>query len=237
VYDFRPDWDVVSLNGRLTEELLNDISRLKGKEKPDPEQKIRALLSPPGYGKSHLFGRLAHRLQGEALFVFVPQIEDVQRPLSHVLWHVVESLFDKVPGSSSLLERMLARLCHCAFRAYIDKLPADVYDDSAQLWERWEGDPLVALEVVGGVKELPPFMALAQSVADAFPALRSDIVRSLVLGWSPAGALARKWLRGEELPEHDARVLGLEGEPIFPVQVLLTIADYLTPTQAGASRP
>ena len=227
VQDFRPDWDVTSLNDRLTEELLGDIRRLKGQEKPDPQQKIRALLSPPGYGKSHLFGRLAHRLQGEALFVFVPQIEDVLRPLPHFLWHLIESLFDKDPGGSSLLERMLAQLCHGAFRAYLDELPADVYDESAALWERWDGDPLVALEVVGGVKELPPFLALAQSVTDAFPRLRADIVRALVLGWSPAGGLARKWLRGEELPERDARLLCLEVEPGPPVQVFQTIASLL----------
>jgi hypothetical protein len=83
------------------------------------------------------------------------------------------------------------------------------------------------VEVVGRVKELPPFQVLAQSVADAFPKLRADIIRGLVLGWSPAGGLARKWLRGEELPEREAHLLGLEAEPPLPVQVFLTIASLL----------
>src|SRR4051812_21317333 len=214
--EFRPEWDVTSLNDYLTEELLGSINRLKGQEKPDPQQKIRALLSPAGYGKSHLFGRLAHRLQGEALFVFIPQIEDVLRPLPHFLWYLVESLFDSPSGGSSPLERMLARLCHPAFQAYIDKLPAEVYDENAQFWERWEGDPLVALGVVKRVKELPPFQALARSVSAVYPRLRSDIVRALVLGWSPAGGLACKWLRGEDLPEADAHLLDLKAASPVP---------------------
>ena len=40
---------------------------------------IEVLLAPPGYGKTHLFGRIGHELDEEVLFVFVPAFEDVNR--------------------------------------------------------------------------------------------------------------------------------------------------------------
>src|SRR5437868_4411443 len=88
-----------------------EIRRLKGRSQPDPGQMIAVMLSPPGYGKTHLFGRIAHQLGNEVFFVFVPGLEERKDPLDHILWYVVEALFRAPEGEHSPLEHALARLC------------------------------------------------------------------------------------------------------------------------------
>src|SRR5205823_57083 len=81
--------------------------------------------------------------------------------------------------------------------------------------------------MVSGIKELQPFLRLARSVADGFPHLSGPIVRAMVLGWSPAADLARRWLRGETLPEGDLSRLELPEDPPQPGDVLRTIPAIL----------
>src|SRR6516162_1673958 len=90
--DYQPEWDVPSVNEQVSDWLESTIRNLNVRREPDPGLLIPILLSPQGYGKTHLFGRIAHRLGHEALFVFIPQVEDVRKPLDHIRWHTVESL-------------------------------------------------------------------------------------------------------------------------------------------------
>jgi hypothetical protein len=70
--DYRPEWDVPALNKGITDALAERIRRAKGRSQPDAGQMISVLLSAPGYGKTHLFGRIGHLLAEEIFFVFVP---------------------------------------------------------------------------------------------------------------------------------------------------------------------
>src|SRR5262245_58929260 len=121
--DFHPEWDVPELNRPITDHLAKQVRAVKGKVKPDPGQMVQVLLSPPGYVKTHLFGRIGHQLDEEVLFVFVPAFEDANKPLQHIRWHVIESLFRERPGRPSVLHQGLARLCQTSFVEYVSQFP------------------------------------------------------------------------------------------------------------------
>ncbi|MFG0332459.1 MAG: hypothetical protein ACF8TS_03765 [Maioricimonas sp. JB049] len=93
---YRPEWDVPDLNAAVTESLEQRLIQLR--DNPEAARKIPVLLATPGFGKTHLFGRIAHRLADEVLMVFVPQVEDPARPLDHIRRATVESLFRTANG-------------------------------------------------------------------------------------------------------------------------------------------
>jgi hypothetical protein len=225
--DYQPEWDVPSVNEQVSDWLESTIRNLNVRREPDPGLLIPILLSPQGYGKTHLFGRIAHRLGHEALFVFIPQVEDVRKPLDHIRWHTVESLFRARPGEHPVLARILARLCQPSFVRYFQDLPPSLAAKHQQQQQQLQEIPEAVLEIVGRVTELAPFFRLADSVTKSFPEVRADIVRALLLGWSPEVILVRRWLRGESLPENDLVRLGLAEEPPEAGQVLLAVANLL----------
>jgi DNA segregation ATPase FtsK/SpoIIIE-like protein len=225
--DYRPEWDVLAVNEPVSDWLEAGIRGLKGRATPDPGLVIPVLLAPPGYGKTHLFGRIAHRLNQEALFIFVPQVEDVRRPLDHIRWHVVESLFAVRQREPSILAQVLARLCQKSFLAYWDKLPPSLAARHAPVQARLQANPASAFEIVSRVDDLAPFLKLAQSVARGFPEVRADVARALALAWSPEADSVRHWLRGESLPENDLARLQLGEEPPHAAQVLRAAAGLL----------
>jgi hypothetical protein len=222
--DFQPEWDVPSLNAATSGWLEKAIRGLRGRDQPDPGLPIPVLLGPAGYGKTHLFGRVAAHLGQEVLLIFVPQIENVLRPLDHIRWHTIESLFTARAGDPSPLSLALARLCQPSLVAYFASLRPSQAARHQPLQRRMEEDPCAVLSVVQAVKELAPFLKLADSATALFPQLPHDIVRALMLGWSPASLSARHWLRGESLPEIEQERLRLGEEPPQAAQVLRAIA-------------
>jgi hypothetical protein len=84
--------------------------------KPDGQTKIAVLCSIPGFGKTHVMGRVGHRCGEKGLFVFVPQMEEHGSPVKHIQWHILKRLFETPAGRQPLLHRLLAQLCHRSFR-------------------------------------------------------------------------------------------------------------------------
>ncbi|MCS6849686.1 MAG: FtsK/SpoIIIE domain-containing protein [Gemmataceae bacterium] len=222
--DYIPSWDVPSLNEPVSRRLKALIEHLRGRDRPDPTLKIPVLLAPPGYGKTHLFGRLAHQLNQQALFVFVPQLEDIRKPLEHIRWHTVESLFRVVKDEPTPLERLLARISRPSFLASFDKLPPSWKARHAAVHARLATSDDAVLEIVRGVRQLAPFRELADSAVPRFPELRSDVVRALMLGWSPERHTVRRWLRGESLAEADLARVQLPAESPDAGQVIRAVA-------------
>ena len=230
--DYRPKWDVPGLNQEESDLLVREVRRVRDEKRkePDPAQMLYVLLAQPGYGKTHLFGRLGYLLGDEVFFVFVPAIEDAARPLEHIRWHLVESLFRPRPPRQSPLVVTLARLCRPSFRQYVSEFPPALKDRHRELVQDFEapgGGGYAMLEMVRAVKELEPFLVLAHSMAAKSPHLPGPVVRALALGWSPAADLARRWLRGEALPEEDLERLGLPDEPPKPADVLRAVPALL----------
>jgi len=233
--DFVPEWDVPSIASPVTDELLRAIEAVGGRDEPDPATKIHLLLGPPGYGKTHLLGRIGHRLKlegNDALFLFIPAIEDLSRPPEHIRWWVVENLFREPEGGLSPLKRALCRLCRPSMLAYLDDLPASLAARYESLRERIDRDPNALREIIDEVGETRPFLSLAEKLQDRFPRVEGPIVRAWVLGWSPDAEKARRWLRGEPLPEEQAATFGLPAEPADPVAVIRAVS-----TMLGDNRP
>ena len=229
-HDYRLDWDVPTVNRPVSGWLLEQIRGLANQVGVAPQRSIAVLLGPPGYGKTHLFGRVAHALGSQALFVFVPQLleEQLERPLHPIRWHVVESLFEApAPGQPTRIAQILARLTQSSFDAYMETLPDSLKARHQPLRQRLGEDARTVLEIVSPVGELQPYQRLADSIARAFPALREDIVRAIVLGWSPAATDVRRWLRGEDLADSQRTVLHLPEEPPPPAQVVESVAILL----------
>jgi S-DNA-T family DNA segregation ATPase FtsK/SpoIIIE len=236
--DYRPEWDVPSLNEKAVNFLTQEIRSTKGLTRPNPEQRVSVILAAPGYGKTHLFGRITHELGGDVFFVYIPGMDDVKRPLEHVCRYTVDALFHSAAGQPSRIARALARLCHASFKTYLDQFPPSLAPKFQPLALELEAEPDRILDMVGAVKELAPFLKLASSIADRVvpPGVPEppphSVMKALALGWSPAAALARRWLKGESLQDQELDRLGLENEPPQPIQILQGVAaifQYRTP--------
>ena len=228
--DFRPEWDVPAVNAAASDWLLDRVREVGASPDVTPVRKIAVLLAQAGYGKTHLFGRVAAQLGGEVVFAFVGPIFEAQleRPLHHIVWSVVESLFDPpASGGPPWIEQLLARLCRPSFEAYFNQLPDLLRTRHQTLWQRLQSNPLGVLDVVKPVAEAAPYRRLAESLAKAFPALRNEIIRAIGLGWSPDAQDVRRWLRGDDLPEQECARLGLTQEPPEPERVIEAIATML----------
>jgi DNA segregation ATPase FtsK/SpoIIIE-like protein len=224
---FNPALDVASVHHQVSNWLEEAIERATQLEKPDGEAKIAILRSTPGFGKTHVMGRVAHRCGEKGLFVFVPQMEEHGSPVKHIHWHILKRLFDAPPGQRPWLHSFLARLCHHSFRCYFDFLPHTVKDHHQPLRERLDESPTPVFEIIKEAKETAPYMALGKSIAARLPAVQAEIVEALVLGWSPQAEEAWRWLRGDQLL--DAHLAGLEflEEPPTTSSLLQTLAVLL----------
>jgi len=231
--DFRPEWDVPSLNEHVTAALMAEIAAIAKKRRPlpDPGQLIHVLLAGTGYGKTHLFGRLAYLLGDQAFVVYVPAVEDTTRPLEHIRWHVVESFFRPRPNRLAVVEFALLRLCYPSFRKYAEEFPASLAEKHralvTDLHNRGAPAARAVLDIVRTVQQrgnLPAFHRLAESLAQAVPGVPAPVVKAIGLAWSPARDSVRRWLRGEELPETELNRLGLPPGTPLASHVLQAIA-------------
>jgi hypothetical protein len=224
---FNPALDVPSLHQQASEILERAIARVTTLKQPDGTAKVIVLRSIPGVGKTHIVGRVCHRLAENGLFVFVPQMEKHAKPVEHIHWHVLNRLFDAPSGQRPLVHHVLARLCHHSFRRYFDGLPHTVKERHRSLRERLDEGPDTVLEIVKEAKEPGPYLALADSVTARVPMLPPEIVRALILGWSPSKNEAWHWLRGEQVDESSLGELKLPHESPSAHSVISTLAILL----------
>ncbi len=230
--NYRLEWDVPELNAVVSNWLVAEVRRLVGRTEPDPGQMIAVITGPPGYGKTHLFGRIEHQVGRDVFFVFVPAFEPETPPLDHIRRHVVAALFRKHADASSPLELALARLCGPAMATYFGDLPPTLAARHDSIRQRLGESPDAVLEVVRTVKTLPPFARLADSLVAVLPG-DAGVVRALALGWAPApwSDTARRWLQGQDLPEADLNAVGLSLDPPTAMDVLKAIPALLRHAQ------
>ncbi len=231
--NYRPEWDVPELNQVTTNWLVEKVRGLRGRQEPDPGQMIATVLAPPGYGKTHLFGRIEHLIGHEVFFAFVPEFVEQTPPLDHIRRYVIEALFDAPEGGHSPLEMALALICRPAFAGYFADLPPTLASRHETMNRRLEDTSEAVLEIIRQVKTPGPFLKLADSLVQVFPH-DAGIVRALALGWAPApwAATARRWLQGQDLPDSDRQAVGLGEEGPNPIDVLRAI-----PALFGYDRP
>jgi len=233
--NFRPEWDVPELNQHISKWLVEEIRGLRGRKEPDPGQMIAVMSGPPGYGKTHLFGRIEHLVGHEVFFVFVPGFEERTSPLDHIRAHVVKSLFHAPEGGVSPLDLALARTCRPAFASYFAELPPTLAARHEPMTHRLGDSAETVLEIVRQVKTLEPFLKLADSLIPLFPH-DAGIVRALALGWAPSpwSDTARRWLEGQDLPDADRETLGLAEDGPDPMEVLRAVPALFDYNQRSA---
>jgi hypothetical protein len=224
---FNPALDVASVHQQASDWLEQAIKRATELQKPDGKAKIAILRSSPGFGKTHIMGRVGHRCGDKGLFVFVPQMEEHGSPVKHIHWHILKRLFDSPPGQRPLLHSLLARLCHHSFRCYFDSLPHTIKEQHQSLRDRLDDQPETVMEIVKEAKETAPYIALAESITTRAPTVPAEIVRALVLGWSPRAGEAWRWLRGDQLEGAQLTELQLPEEPPTTSGLLQTLAILL----------
>ncbi|HET6251566.1 MAG TPA: hypothetical protein VFE47_28030 [Tepidisphaeraceae bacterium] len=224
--DFRGDWDVESLNSAQSNWVLAEIELIAGRTRPDPGQLIPIFLSQPGYGKTHIFGRLAAKLKESAFFVFVGAIPDTRRIAEHLRWTVVETLFRGENGRPSPLEEALAELLLPSLITHADR--CNLNHDKQQLLISILHSPVEGtLEILGRSTHVASYHKLAASVSSRMPQVRASIVRAMVLALSPEKHLARQWLRGEKLAEDESRRIGIHDDSPNVMDVLNAFAAIL----------
>jgi S-DNA-T family DNA segregation ATPase FtsK/SpoIIIE len=231
--DYRPEWDVPTLNIEASDWLTQEINKVRVSPGLSVDRKIGALLGPPGLGKTHVFARVADNLAHDVLFVLVPQILERQlsSPVSHIRWHVVEALFDPPTGQPSHVAQAISKAAQRSFQAYFDQLPEQIRSGQKAFRQQLQDNPLAAIQIASQVHDLEPFQKFADSFVKAFPALPAAVVRAVALGWSPASLEARRWLRGDDLPEQDCKRLQLSVEPPdaeMVIQVVANVLQYLS---------
>jgi DNA segregation ATPase FtsK/SpoIIIE-like protein len=224
---FNPALDVPSLHQEASGVLHDLIERARSLDEPDGQAKVIILCSLPGLGKTHVFGRIRHQCAEHVLFVYVPQVEEYGSPVKHVHWHILDTLFRAPPGHRPFLHGLLARLCQPSFRRFFDFLPHTVKQQQQALRDRLDDRPETVLDIVREAKEIAPYLALADSIADRLANLPPEVVRALALGWSPRATEAWSWLRGGSLDDAVLAELKLpEGEPTTS-SLLQTLAGVL----------
>jgi S-DNA-T family DNA segregation ATPase FtsK/SpoIIIE len=226
-FAFNPALDVPSVHQRATEWLEEAIRRAQNLDTPDGTVKIGILQATPGFGKTHVLGRVGHRLGPNGLFVFVPQMEEYGSPANHIQWHILDRLFRATPGQTPILLQLLAQLCQQSFQKYFDALPHTIKKRHDSLRERLDNRPDAVLEIIKESKETAPFVALGESMASRFPDVSPEVLRALALGWSPLSFEAWRWLRGDQLEEAQAATLNLPEQPPTATDVLQTLAALL----------
>jgi DNA segregation ATPase FtsK/SpoIIIE-like protein len=221
--DYNSSLDVPSVHERASTWLEKAVTRATKLHKVDGTAKIAILQASPGYGKTHIMGRVGHKCRERGLFVFVPQMEEHGSPVKHLHWHILKTLFDAPAGKQTALSKLLARLCQHSFCRYFDALPHTVKQQHQTLRHRLDDKSDTVLEIVREAKEPAPFLALAQSIARRLPTASADVLRALVLGWSPRAQEAWRWLRGEQLEDSQLAELRLPGEAPTTSALLQTL--------------
>lgn len=106
-WEVRREADVESIHAAETRRLLELVEAVRA----DGRTRAVMVTGQPGFGKTHLLGRLKARLPMPALFVYVTAFADPERPYRHLLRQLVASLEQElVPESGRQLQAVLGEL-------------------------------------------------------------------------------------------------------------------------------
>lgn len=235
VYEPRAaEFSVAGLNDAPLKRLVEQFAALEAEPLPRLSAlHLKAQLvtsAEPGYGKSHLIGRLFGALEGRATFVYLRPPQDPRSAWRAILLKLVQELDRDFP---SPLDALAAAVWAGLLRRQIDR--GKLGGDTAEYWAaRLREEPLAALGFGGHPASQGMTDWLRRSVADGLllPALERDLGAAGIALQSPAApwltilrayatgerhgrerAAALQWIKGEWLSLPELETVGL-----FPAQ-------------------
>lgn len=228
---------VPGLNDDPLGALLQEFAHLEGGELPRPPRQrphARLVASPaPGYGKSHLVGRLFLALAGRATLVNVRPFRVPEGDWKALLGHTVDELGmpDRFTGDgpephpSQSVVFAHGVLSHLARAVMLDKFPhtathkalqaiAQTPLETHRLARRYPSWPH-AIEKLMTVHQNALVLELARHCPrlHARPESWLNLLHTLAFGQREPPLLrsALDWLKGETIDEEEAKILGLRG--------------------------
>lgn len=232
---------VNSINQEALERVVfrfREIAESTGNAPP----RILLITSPePGYGKSHLIGRIFRALQSEALLVYIRPFQD-----AGTCWY---NIVDKVAGELDLPERADRIACCPGDLTQLETISRLVL--SSVFCRAVESGPLrsdALLRFVPRFRQQPVSIFNDPDIRDGFtggfaaflPALATQLrnqtaaLRNSASSWlpvlfhyafaDPSGASAKRqlcldWLRGLPLEPHEATGLGIRAADAVPPEL------------------
>jgi hypothetical protein len=210
---------VAGLNDQPLEILLADFARLADGQAPRAKRRIpyaHLVVSPqPGYGKSHLIGRLYREIQGRAIFVYVLAIQNPATVFQSLMQAIVRELHFPPRSSAGPLDRQestqLDLLAHHLFaHALADLIENQMgieIDTPPETAAELRADPLLAFNrgTEGDLwadwmrqnfeKLLPFFEEALESRGVVLHAPRAWLRALFHYAWSPFDAIKRRYVR------------------------------------------
>ncbi|WP_324715858.1 DNA translocase FtsK [Carboxydochorda subterranea] len=133
--------DVASIHAAETERLLQLVEAVRA----DRRTRSVMVVGQPGFGKTHLLGRLKARLRMPALFVYVTAFSDPERPYRHLIRQLVTSLEQQIaPGAGQQLAAVVRAVTRLDRRQLVARYPGIDLDvvravellSHRRLWQR-----------------------------------------------------------------------------------------------------
>jgi len=228
---------VQGLNDRPLEILLADFARLAEGNAPRSKRRLpyaHLVISPePGYGKSHLIGRLYREIQGRAIFVYILAIQNPATVFQSLMQAIVRELhFPPRIGAGPLDREQSTQLDLLAHHVFANLL-ADVIesrigveiDTPADTAANLRADPLLAFN--RGTQGDLWADWMRQHLGDLLPFFEEALeARGVVLhsprgwlkalfhyAWSPFDAIKRRyvrdWISAQPLEPEEYSALGM----------------------------
>jgi len=228
---------VDGLNDRPLEVLLAEFARLADGPAPRGKRRLpyaHLVVSPqPGYGKSHLIGRLYRELQGRAIFVYILAIQNSATVFQSLVQAIVRELHFPPRSAAAPLDReqstQLDLLAHHLFAHLLadlieNRIGVEI-DTPADTPAKLRADPLLAFN--RGAKGdlwadwmrqhfemLLPFFEEALDRRRAVLHSPRGWLRALFhYAWSPFDAIKRRhvrdWIAAQPLEPEEYSALGM----------------------------
>lgn len=228
--------DVATLNAHASDEVFQAIERVRTSQSSQDKVTSLAITAVKGVGKSHVIGRIRHRLEHEGGALFVYASVDNYVDLDLIKYQFQQTLAEslKHTGSQRVMQwqEVATAMANEAFKV---SNPNANLSSPAELVKKFDKAYANTL-----AKNRDLMNELTKQVLKAKPNAEPDIVRAILWTLSETEApFAIKWLSGQDLAQFKAEQLGLpnpnktyqdrEAEALNTIRQILNLVSNYNP--------